>query len=45
MLSRIVLLCAMTAVSLSVAGFYPLAFAADLVAGRGVEVVDLTRAG
>jgi zinc transport system substrate-binding protein len=62
MLSRIVLLCAMTAVSLSVAGcgggngasgdgetivaaFYPLAFAADQVAGPGVEVADLTRAG
>jgi zinc transport system substrate-binding protein len=62
MLSRIVLLCAMAAVSLSVAGcgggngasgdgetivaaFYPLAFAADQVAGPGVEVADLTRAG
>jgi len=28
-----------------VAAFYPLAFAAEQVAGRGVEVVDLTRAG
>jgi zinc transport system substrate-binding protein len=61
MLSRIVLLCVIAAVSLFVAGcggngasgagetvvaaFYPLAFAAQHVAGPGVDVVDLTRAG